>query len=127
RYAIITVALALWAAYRWRSVLPLLAVASSGLLEAAFFWHLYGSIWPTRVYERLGTNLGWSPARLYQHGLGAILNPSYGWLPFAPVQWLGLCGLPLAWKRWGWPAVAAVVVAVVYICGLGDALYQGYS
>jgi len=82
----------------WMSVWPLLVPASSLLLLGLVTYRLYGSPWPPAMYvPELESIAPWSLGIAYRHGLGSILSPSDGWLPYAPVHWLGLVGVaPLA-------------------------------
>ena len=106
---------------QWRTVtLPLLLpfVIGLGLLAAAFqYW--YGSLDPLSGYDRFfGNNTtigsaGWD--FWYEFALRDIFDPTQGWIPFAPVHWLGFAALGclVVWFRW--PAAACVAVAAGYV------------
>ena len=51
---------------------------------------------------------------LYEFVLTDLFNPVAGWIPFVPVQWLGLAALGCVIVRFGWPAVGVVAVAAGY-------------
>ena len=107
--------LAVAAAMRWRTVLvPLVVpyVVGIGLLGVAFHdW--YGAADPRAPY------LGWGYSTVGSGGLDFmwrflltdLFNPIAGWIPYAPVQWLGLAALGclIVWFRW--PAAACIAVA----------------
>jgi hypothetical protein len=50
----------------------------------------------------------------YQYALRDILDPVVGWIPFAPVHWLGFAGLGCLVVAFGWPAAAGIAVAAGY-------------
>ena len=79
---------------RWRTVtLPVLGPYAIGIgLLSAAFQHWYGSPNLQTSYQAVGV-----PAVgaahwdfWYQYALRDILDPVVGWIPFAPVHWLGL-------------------------------------
>lgn len=86
-----------------------------GLLCVAF-QHWYGSPDPRTPYEALGSNTigsgGWD--FWYEFALRDLLNPVVGWIPFAPVHWLGFAALGCLVMRYRWPAAACVAAAVGY-------------
>jgi hypothetical protein len=106
------------AARSWRVTLaPVLVPAAIGLgaFEAAFkYW--YGTFHPTAPYRAFSTtsagDAGWD--FLYKYALADILSPVHGWIPYVPVQWLGLAALGCLILRFGWPAAACLSVAVGY-------------
>jgi hypothetical protein len=105
-------------ATRWRTVtLPVLAPYAVGLgsLAAAFeYW--YGS--PNLqvaygAYGSQGVGTGhWD--FWYQYALRDILDPVVGWIPFAPVHWLGFAALGCLVVVFGWPAAGCIAVAAGY-------------
>ena len=50
----------------------------------------------------------------YQFALRDILDPVVGWIPFAPVHWLGFAALGCLVVRFGWPAAGCVAAAAGY-------------
>jgi hypothetical protein len=102
----------------WRTTtLPLLvpyAVVFGSLLLA--FTHWYGSPDLQASYTKYGNpEVGkghWD--FWYQFALRDILDPVVGWIPFAPVHWLGFAGLGALVVWFGWPAVAGIAVAAGY-------------
>ena len=50
----------------------------------------------------------------YHYALRDILDPVVGWIPFAPVHWLGFAGLGCLVVMFGWPAAGAIAVAAGY-------------
>jgi hypothetical protein len=103
---------------RWRTVtLPVLAPYAIGLgLLAAAFERWYGSPDLHASYEKYG-----SPAVgtgrwdfWYQFALRDLLDPVVGWIPFAPVHWLGFAALGCLVVRFGWPAAACIAAAAGY-------------
>jgi hypothetical protein len=102
----------------WRTVtLPLVGpyAVSLGLFLSAFqYW--YGTPSPKAPYAAFSeTTVGTGGWRfLYDYFIGDLFNPIAGWLPFVPVQWLGLAalGCVILWFRW--PAAACLAVAASY-------------
>jgi hypothetical protein len=104
---------------RWRTVtLPILApyAVVLGLLAAAF-QRWYGSPDPHTPYRPFGSpglgGGGWD--FWYEFAVRDIFDPIVGWIPFAPVHWLGLAALGCLVLRFGWPAAACVAVAASYV------------
>jgi hypothetical protein len=105
----------------WRTVtLPLLLPYVIGLASlAAAFQYWYGTLDPYAGYEGLygdaGTigSGGWD--FWYEFVLRDIFNPVVGWIPFAPVHWIGFAALGclVVWFRW--PAAACLAVAAGYV------------
>jgi hypothetical protein len=106
------------AARNWRTaLLPIVIPAAIGLgAFAAAFQYWYGTVRPTAPYRAFSTtsagDAGWD--FLYKYALGDILSPVHGWIPYVPVQWLGLAALGCLILRFGWPAAACLSVAVGY-------------
>ena len=103
---------------RWRTItLPVLApyVIGFGLLSVAYY-HWYGSPDLYASYERYGSpDVGTGRWDFwYQFALRDILDPVVGWIPFAPVHWLGFAGLGCLVVLFGWPAAACIAVAAGY-------------
>jgi hypothetical protein len=128
RFLPISVLLLVGLAYRvWRRPSPTtelgLRVAvpyavSLGALGGLFL-AFYGTPLPGAAYEgfseqTLGSG-GW--AFWYRYLLADILNPSLGWIPYAPVHWLGLAAIGCAvWLlRGGAVAVLAAVLGYVLL------------
>ncbi len=103
---------------RWRTVtLPVLApyAIGFGLLLVAFE-HWYGSPDLHASYEAYG-NPAVGAGRWdfwYQFALRDILDPVVGWIPFAPVHWLGFAALGCLVVWFGWPAAGCIAVAAGY-------------
>ena len=103
---------------RWRTVtLPVLAPYAIGIgLLAAAYEHWYGSPNLQVSYSQFG-----SPAIgtghwdfWYQFALRDILDPIVGWIPFAPVHWLGFAALGCLVVRFGWPAAGCIAAVAGY-------------
>jgi hypothetical protein len=98
-----------------RTVLPRVAVpyaVSAGAL-AGLLVALYGGPLPNVAYEpesslTIGSG-GWTFWHRYL--LADFLNPGVGWLPYAPVHWLGLAGIGCA--IWLFRGAAVAVLAAV--------------
>jgi hypothetical protein len=103
---------------RWRTAtVPVLAPYAVVFLSfVAAFQHWYGSPDPrTPYYAYSTTTLGGGGLRaVYDYVLHDLFNPLVGWIPFAPVHWLGLAALGCLVVWFGWPAVAAIAVATAY-------------
>ena len=104
---------------RWRTVtLPVLLPYAIGLgsLAAAYdYW--YGSPNLQVSYEMFGNPTLGGGGRWdfwYQYALRDILDPVVGWIPFAPVHWLGFAGLGCLVVLFGWPAAGCIAVAAGY-------------
>jgi hypothetical protein len=103
---------------QWRTVtLPLVLPYVIGLGSlAAAFQHWYGTPNPRASYAAFSDTTvgseGWH--FLYSIFLGDLFNPVVGWLPFAPVHWLGLAALGCAVVKFRWPAAACIAVAAGY-------------
>jgi hypothetical protein len=102
----------------WRTaLLPVVIPAAIGLgAFAGAFQYWYGTVRPTAPYRAFSTtsagDAGWD--FLYKYALGDILSPVHGWIPYVPVQWLGLAALGCLMLRFGWPAAACLSVAAAY-------------
>jgi hypothetical protein len=103
---------------RWRTItLPVLApfAIGFGLLLVAFErW--YGSPDLYAPYEAYGSpDVGTGHWDFwYQFALRDILDPVVGWIPFAPVHWLGFAALGCLVVSFGWPAAGCIAVAAGY-------------
>jgi hypothetical protein len=103
---------------RWRrTTLPVLAPYAIvfGLLLAAF-QRWYGSPDLHASYKAYGSpEVGTGHWDFwYQFALRDILDPVVGWIPFAPVHWLGFAALGCLVVRFGWPAAGCIAVAAGY-------------
>ena len=103
----------------WRTVaLPVVVPYAMVLgLLAVTFKHLYGSPNPLTPYHAYSsTNVGTAGwGSLYTFTLQNLLNPVGGWIPFAPVQWLGFAALGCLVFWFGWRAAACVGAALAYL------------
>jgi hypothetical protein len=103
---------------RWRTVtVPVLVPYAIGIgLLAAAFEHWYGSPKLTTSYQPYGSpavgGANWD--FWYQFALRDILDPIVGWIPFAPVHWLGFAALGCLVVWFGWPAAGCVAAAGGY-------------
>lgn len=86
----------------WGRLLPIAAVPLGIVLLLASFQWMYagtpGSLGPiasawSSGSSRTRSGFWWSLDSIYGNGLGTLLNPLGGWLPFAPVHWLGIVGV----------------------------------
>jgi hypothetical protein len=102
----------------WRTTLaPVVIPAAIGLgAFAAAFKYWYGTFHPTAPYRAFSStsagDAGWD--FLYKYVVADILSPVTGWIPYVPVQWLGVAALGCLLLRFGWPAAACLSVAVGY-------------
>src|SRR5918994_6695834 len=103
---------------RWRTTtVPVLVPYAIVLVSFVLaFQHWYGSPDPrTPYYAYSSTTLGGGGLRaVYDYGLHDLFNPLVGWIPFAPVHWLGLAALGCVVVWFGWPAAAVIAVAAAY-------------
>jgi hypothetical protein len=103
---------------RWRTAtLPVFVPYAVVLaLFVAAFEHWYGSPDPrTPYYAYSKTTLGGGGLQaVYDYVLHDLFNPLVGWIPFAPVHWLGLAALGCVVVWFGWPAAACIAVAAGY-------------
>lgn len=99
-------------------------LAGIGLLALAH-QHWYGSpspTAPTRLQVPRPTfDLPWA----YSHSLGGVLQPVYGWLPYAPLHLLAFAGAIYLCLKRSWWALFATAVAVVYLFAVGSAKPAG--
>jgi hypothetical protein len=103
---------------RWQTVtVPVLVpyAVVFGLLCIAF-QRWYGSPNPLAPNEGIGGATagdgGWK--FWYEFAVRDLLDPIAGWIPFAPVHWLGFAALGCLVLRFGWPAAACVAAAAGY-------------
>ena len=103
---------------RWRTVtVPVLAPYAIGFgLLAVAFEHWYGSPSLQASYKAYGSpGVGTGHWDFWYHfALRDILDPVVGWIPFAPVHWLGFAGLGCLVVMFGWPAAGVIAVAAGY-------------
>jgi hypothetical protein len=103
---------------RWRTVtVPVLIPYAIGIgLLAAAFEHWYGSPNLRTPYNAYGSpTVGTGHWDFwYQFALRDILDPIVGWIPFAPVHWLGFAALGCLVVWFGWPAAGCVAAAAAY-------------
>jgi hypothetical protein len=102
----------------WRkTIVPIAIPAAVGLSAfAAAFVYWYGTVNPTAPYRAYSTtsagDAGWD--FFYKYVIADIFSPVTGWIPYVPVQWIGLAGLGVLLLRFGWPAATVLAVAVGY-------------
>jgi hypothetical protein len=117
----------------WRTVaLPLVVPYAFGLgLLALCFQRWYGSPLPGASYAAFSTSsvgsAGWN--FIYTFVLRDILDPVDGWIPFAPVHWIGFAALGCLVVRFGWRAAAGLAVAVGYellVASVGPSVGWGF-
>jgi hypothetical protein len=105
-------------------LVPYAAVFGAFLLA---FLHWYGSADPRTPYYAYSTTTigsgGWKA--LYDYVLHDIFDPMAGWIPFAPVHWVGLAALACVVVWFGWPALACLAVAAGYELVLASAAPAG--
>jgi hypothetical protein len=103
---------------RWRTVtVPVLVPYALGiLLLSAAFQHWYGSPNLQTPYRRYGSpSVGGAQWDFWYHfALRDLLDPIVGWIPFAPVHWLGFAALGCLVVWFGWPAAGCVAAAFAY-------------
>jgi hypothetical protein len=117
------------AAEHWRTVVVPTLVPYAVIL-AAFalaFEYWYGSPDPRAAYYAYSTTTigsgGWGA--LYDFVVQDVFSPLVGWIPFAPVHWLGLAALGCLVVAFGWPAGLAIGAAAAYELGLASAAPAG--
>ena len=121
------------ASKRWHTaLLPLLVPYAVGIgLFAIAFQHWYGSPDPRAPYLGWGYTTvgsgGWN--FVWRFALTDLLNPVAGWIPYAPVHWVGLAALGclVVWFRW--PAAACIAVAAgneLIIAAAGPSVGWGF-
>lgn len=83
---------------------------------ALAFQRWYGNPLPNAAYEYFpgGDVGGGGPAFLYHYFLSDLFHAGDGWIPYAPVGWLGLAGLGLVVWRWRWAGAAALGAVALY-------------
>jgi hypothetical protein len=111
---------------QWRTVtLPVLLPFAIGMAAlAAAFQYWYGTFDPQSGYQGFDPTAstvgsgGWD--FWYEFVLRDLFDPVVGWIPFAPVHWLGLAalGCVVVWFRW-W-AAAIIAIAVAYLLFLAS-------
>jgi hypothetical protein len=91
------------------------AVSIAGL--AGVFEALYGSPLPDAPYRPLGVGGPGSAGSTfwYEYLLAYFLHPADGWIPYAPVHWLGIAAIGCAVWKLGRPAVVVVAAIAVYL------------
>lgn len=110
------------------AVVSPLVVSLIGMAAAFQYW--YGSPSPRAGYRPIfeGTvgSGGWT--FWYEYLLGDVLHRGYGWLPFAPVHWLGLAGLGCLVVAFGRHALVALAAVAAYVVGVASTgLPLGFS
>jgi hypothetical protein len=109
---------AVTAVKNWRTVaLPILVPYALVLgFLAAEYQRWYGSPDPRTPYGAFSNTTVGSGGLdfLYDYVLRDLLNPVVGWIPFAPVHWLGFAALGCLVFWFGWRAAACVGAAVAY-------------
>jgi hypothetical protein len=94
-------------------LVPIVSLAAMAIAFAEW----YGSWWPAAQFGDHPPIR--SPGRLYQLLAGGLLSADEGWLPFAPVQLLGLAGAGLLVVRLGRPGAIALATAGGYLRSVG--------
>ena len=119
---------------QWRTVtLPVLLPFAIGLGSlAAAFQYWYGTFDPQSGYRGFDPNAstfgsgGWD--FWYEFLLRDIFDSTQGWIPFAPVHWLGLAALGclVLWFRWSAVVcLAGVVSYVLFVTSFGASVGWG--
>ena len=119
---------------QWRTVtLPVLLPFAIGLGSlAAAFQYWYGTFDPQSGYRGFDPNAstfgsgGWD--FWYEFLLRDIFDSTQGWIPFAPVHWLGLAALGclVLWFRWSAVVcLAGVVSYVLFVTSFGASVGSG--
>jgi hypothetical protein len=90
--------------------------ALSLVAMALAFQRWYGSPLPNAAYASsdVGELGGSGPWFLYHYFLSDLFHAGDGWIPYAPVGWLGLAGLGLVVWRWRWAGAAALGAVALY-------------
>jgi hypothetical protein len=103
---------------RWRTVtVPVVVPYVLGIaLLSVLFHHWYGSFDLQTPYHGFGSpSVGGGEWDFwYRFALRDFLDPIVGWIPFAPVHWLGLAALGCLVVWFGWPAAGCVAAAALY-------------
>jgi hypothetical protein len=120
RYLPFALGLCLWASRRGLRLQAPFALAASLVGLGGCFWYWYGSPDPRQAYAPTGGQ-HWSVMAVYQHSVGLLLSPDFGWLPWAPAQLVGVAGLGLLIRRYGRGVLAALLVVGLYLLTLGTA------
>lgn len=111
-------------------LLTLFPLPVSLLVLAVAFNSWYGHPLPTAQYNLANFFIKRSAASAsgwYTFGVGSLLSPAYGWLPFAPVHWLGLVGLVAFARRYARWALWALLCVGSYVLLVGSAGGAGWS
>jgi hypothetical protein len=120
-------------ARRWRTVAVPLVVPYAIVLGmlAISFRRWYGSPLPGASYHAFSSSSigsgGWN--FMYTYVLRDLLDPVDGWIPFAPVQWIGFAALGCLLLRFGWRAAAWLAVAIGYeflVASVGPSVGWGF-
>jgi hypothetical protein len=109
----VAVARASWGTILVALVVPFVIVVGA---QELVYKHLYGTFRPGAGYHAYGDpGIGAAGWRFfYDYVLTDLLNPVVGWIPFAPVHWLGLAALGCLIVRFGARAAACVAAAAAY-------------
>ena len=103
-----------------------LVVIAAILLYGYTSYARYGSVRPSAAYRDYTTeamHLRDYAENFYRNVVGGLLSATYGWIPYAPIHWIGLAGLiPLLrrFPRWSILALAAVVLYLASLCASND-------
>lgn len=104
--------------------------ALSVLALATTFHHVYGSPLPGAPFEpAYGSSVGFTLENFHNNVLGSVLSPATGWLPFAPVHWIGFVGLVMLAGRKHWLAPWALAAIALYAATLSisSSISNGWS
>lgn len=103
----------------WPAMVPFLV---SNAVLAVYNTALYGTPLVNRVYAD-ATNVDQSPLNTYKYGIGLILSPIQGLLPFAPIFFVALVGTLALWRRSDTAVrvlMAAVLIYVLVVAPFGS-------
>jgi hypothetical protein len=109
-----------------------LVVTVAVILFALTSHALHGSLSPTAAYREFTfrpQGLRDYAMNFYRNVVGGLLSVTYGWIPFAPLHWIGLAGvIPLLRRIPGW-TMLAVGAACAYLASLcaSESIVHGWA